>query len=617
MASPLDLVRREMASLGVDALVVFSSDAHMSEYVHSRDEKRAFVSGFTGSAGTAVLTREAAALWTDGRYHLQALQQLDGDSWVLMRQGEEGVPTECEWLKRSLAAGASVAFDPHCVSQTERARLEKELEGSSLVLSALERDIVADVWEGLGRPPFPLDPLKLHPERFAGRSASDKLRLIGERLDALDCGVGMMLVSALDEVAWLFNIRGSDIQYNPLCFAYAIVPSKAEAEARGLRPALFVDPRKVPAAAMAQLEALCDVHGYGDASDVLLARLGATDRKVLMDPSVTNAALVAAATTARCELRPSPIAIEKARKTAAEVEGLAAAHLRDGAALTAWFCWLEGAVAGGQQLTEVSVADKLREFRARNERFVDLSFATISATGANGAIIHYHPQKGTNDAPLGPTMYLVDSGAQYEDGTTDVTRTFHFGEPTAHEKRCFTAVLQGTIALSAAVFPKGTEGSRLDSMARLPLWQLGLDYKHGTGHGVGAFLNVHEGPQAISFRKRRNEAGFEAGMTTSIEPGYYEEGGFGIRIENVVVTEEAPTMHRFDGRVFCRFRTLTLAPISRKLIDMALLSERERAWVDDYHREVREKLKPVMEASGYGQEAISYLERETEPLGDN
>eukprot|EP00605_Chrysophyceae_sp_TOSAG23-4_P002814 GSChrysophyteH1.ASY1.ANO1.3099.1 assembled CDS len=460
----LGALRASLRRLRLDAFIIGSADAHQSEYVCDRDLRRAYLSDFTGSSGTALVLEDKALLWTDGRYFLQASQQLSED-WTLMRSGDPG------------ALG-----------------LEKALQDKGVTLVAVEENPVDAQWHD--QPGFPLT-----------------------KANAL-------CVSMLDEIAWLFNIRGT--------------------------AHLFCDETKID---------MC-VHPYSSVKN------GNKSNHVL-----------------------SPLTLSKSIKNETELNGIRNAHIKDGVALTAFLCWLEQTVQlHPNSLTEYDVALKLEEFRHKMDGHQYPSFDTIAGYASNGAVIHYKPEKETALKLGVDSLFLLDSGGQYLDGTTDVTRTMHYGTPTERMMECYTMVLKGHIALAQLVFPEGTVGSRFDSVARIPLWQAGLDYNHGTGHGVGAYLNVHEGPQGIGFRKRENEAGFKIGMTTSNEPGYYEAGAFGIRIEN----------------------TVTLTPISTSLIKHGVLSPSEIEWVNDYHREVREKLLPGIKK--YFPEAESWLIRETEAI---
>eukprot|EP00741_Cyanophora_paradoxa_P005648 tig00000923_g5475.t1 len=641
------------------AYIVPSEDAHQSEYVSDHDKRRQFISNFTGSAGLAVITETEALLWTDGRYFDQAKKELD-QNWKLMRIPDDA--TTEKWLKQNLPAGARVAVDPRFVSIATAERWRKKIEKRNMELVPVRQNLVDAVW-GAAQPPAPREAAFLHPLRFAGESVASKLGKLREKVAKSGCeGI---VVTALDEVAWLFNIRGADVFCTPVVWAYAAVTASW---AR-----LYIDPRKVAGeevaghlresgvevrpydAFFAELEALpsppaqpatqaCPPAPAARAPSPptrLLAsrpaqaedgapkkrRKGESAGVWWVDGSKCNLAVQAALKAARRGTveKQSPLALLKACKNEAELAGLRAAHARDAAALCAFFAWLhdclatpEGRPSFGpprpEPLDECSAADVLEQFRREQEHFVGLSFETISAVDGNAAIIHYKPKHGSCALLRPGCMYLCDSGGQYADGTTDVTRTLHYGEPTPHQRECYTRVLQGHIALDAAVFPAGTTGHVLDILARCPLWRVGLDYRHGTGHGVGAYLCVHEGPQLVSFRPSALDTGLQASMTVTDEPGYYEPGerpeqGFGIRIENVLVTRKLDLPHRFADKDYLGFEHITLVPLERKLIDVGMLSAPERRWIDDYHAEIRAKIAPRLSGR-----PLEWLLANTEPL---
>lgn len=583
-------IRARLTDAGIDAFMLSTGDAHQSEYVSAHDTLLEYASGFTGSSASIVITQKQALLWTDGRYFLQATQELSED-WTLMRMLEPGVPELVDWLAAQPEVYI-VGVDSALVSAAQARRLQTAI-GPNKELRALHDNPVALVW-GMLRPAAPCEPVRVHDISLAGVRYQDKVVLVQEDLKA--AGADVLVVSMLDEIAWLLNLRGSDIAFNPVAVAYAAVTLSGAA--------LFIDAAKLSDATRLHLSDVA-IRPYEEV-EIFLRTQATAGRKVWVDEAQLNWRL-AALTGPSAVLKPSPIALRKSVKNEAELNGIREAHKRDGAALTAFLAWLDGAVKSGQSVSEHDVALKIEEFRGRMPMHRGPSFATIAGYGANGAIIHYKP-KEQGSAQLGTdAMFLLDSGAQYLDGTTDVTRTLHFGQPTAQEKECYTLVLKGHIALARLVFPEGTLGSRFDSVCRQPLWAAGLDYNHGTGHGVGAFLNVHEGPQGIGFRKRDTEAGFTVGMTTSNEPGYYLEGSFGVRIETVCIT--AP--HTFDNmhkplKRFCELETVTLAPIqTRGLIDKTLLNAEEVTWVNAYHARVRATLEPLMQQ--YFPDAVPYL----------
>ncbi|KZV50612.1 Xaa-Pro aminopeptidase 2 [Dorcoceras hygrometricum] len=640
----------------LDALVVPSEDYHQSEYVSKRDKRRAFVSGFTGSAGLALITPSEALLWTDGRYFLQAEQQL-GSQWKLMRMGED--PSVDIWMADNLPKVAAIGVDPWCVSVDTAQKWERTFAKKQQKLIQTTKNLVDEVWTN--RPPPELNPVVVHPLEFAGRSVGDKLKDLREKF--LDERTRAIILTALDEVAWLYNIRGADVSYCPVVHAYAIVTFGSAF--------FYVDGRKLSAEVISYLEKNgVEVRDYGAVNtDVLLlasnkltssdlyndkdnsehanssnlyndkdnsgmimsddsAEESANDL-IWVDPGACCFALYSKLNMDKVLLQPSPLALAKALKNPVEMEGLKNAHIRDGAAVVQYLAWLDNKMqeiygASGyflesdidkkhqlkaRKLTEVSVSDKLEEFRASKEHFRGLSFPTISSVGPNGAVIHYSPEAETC-AELDPnSMYLFDSGAQYLDGTTDITRTVHFGKPTAHEKASYSAVLKGHIGLGNAIFPNGTTGHVLDILARLPLWKDGLDYRHGTGHGIGSFLNVHEGPHQISFRPAARNVPLQPSMTVTDEPGYYEDGKFGIRLENVLIVKEADTKFNFGDKGYLQFEHITWAPYQNKLIDVSLLVPEEIKWLNNYHSRCREILAPYLNTS-----EIEWLRKATEPI---
>ncbi|KAB2008488.1 hypothetical protein ES319_D10G101600v1 [Gossypium barbadense] len=583
MAEILSALRSLMASHSppLHALIVPSEDYHQSEYVSDRDKRREFVSGFTGSAGLALITKDEARLWTDGRYFLQAMQQLS-DQWQLMRIGED--PSVDSWISDNLPREAAIGVDPWCVSVDTAQRWERAFAKNQQKLIQTSSNLVDEVWKN--QPPAETNPVIVHPLEFAGRSVAEKLKDLREKL-AIERARGI-IITALDEVAWLYNIRGSDVSYCPVVHAFAIVTLNSAF--------LYVDKRKVSSKVSSSIqENGIEVREYGAvSSDVALLASNQLDKDtglssgrndvcetgtceaeennndlIWVDPASCCYALFSKLDAKKMLLQQSPLALAKALKNPVELDGLRNAHIRDGAAVVQYLVWLdkqmqeiygasgyflEGKGASKKRsretmkLTEVTASDKLEGFRATKEHFRGLSFPTISSVGPNAAVIHYSPQPETC-AELDPdSIYLFDSGAQYLDGTTDITRTVHFGKPSEHEKACYTSVLKGHIALGNARFPNGTNGHALDILARIPLWRYGLDYRHGTGHGIGSYLNVHEGPHLISFRPQARNVPLQASMTVTDEPGYYADGNFGIRLENVLVIKEADTEFNFGDK---------------------------------------------------------------------
>ena len=590
----LGRLREAMREHGVAAYLVPSSDPHQSEYVPEHWARRQWASGFTGSAGDLVVALEGGGgLWTDGRYHLQARQQLRGTGIRLFPVGEEDVPTIERQLAKTLPREAAVGVDPAVIGMRRARRISRTLADAGVAFKPIDENLVDAV-----RGPVPGRRARARvvalPTRFAGETSASKLRRVRRAMREHEADA--LLVTTLDAIAWLFNVRGSDVAYNPVVIAYAVVtPDEA---------VLHVDRGKLDAGAEAHLRRTARIEPYAGLRRTLrgLARRKAA---VWTDPETTSLMCARRLDGARPILAPSPIPRMKARKNDVELAGIRAAHRRDGAAMVRFLRWLDRAVPAGG-VTEMSAAAKLDGLRSTGEHFRGLSFPTIAGYADHGAIIHYSVDEAS-DVPLRPEgLFLVDSGAHYLDGTTDITRTLLLGgRPTGAQRDAYTRVLKGHIAIATARFPTGTTGARLDTLARAALWQSGRDYAHGTGHGVGAFLNVHEGPQSISHRS--TSVPLEPGNVQSNEPGYYEPGEFGIRIENLVEVVKDETVAPRD---FLRFDTLTLCPIEKRLVDPGLLSEGERGWLDSYHARVLETLGPDLDR---GERA--WLERACAPLG--
>ncbi|KAF3915619.1 hypothetical protein ABW21_db0208316 [Orbilia brochopaga] len=602
----LATLRKLMKEQDIDIYIVPSEDAHQSEYTSPCDARREFISGFTGSAGWALITQDKAALSTDGRYFNQAAQQLD-DNWTLLKQGMPDVPSWGDWVAEQAAGGKRVGVDASLVTFASAKSLEKKIQkkgGKELV--AMTGNLIDQVW-GNGRPKRPSEPVITLGGQFAGKDFVEKLEDLSKTLKKQKSH-GVVL-SGLDEIMWLLNIRGSDIPFNPVCFCYAVVtPENAT---------LYINPDQVTAELKQHLGSKVAIEPYepylakiSALSEATVDENAAEPQKFLF-PSNASWALAKAIGEKRLEEARSPVTTAKAIKNETELEGMRKCHIRDGVALIEYFAWLEEQLQNGAKLDEVDAADKLEEFRKTKEHFVGLSFNTISSTGANAAVIHYHPERPTASTIDPAAIYLCDSGAQYYDGTTDTTRTLHFGTPTPMEKKSYTLVLKGNIALARTVFPKGISGYQLDCIARQFLWAQGLDYRHGTGHGVGSFLNVHEGPQGIGTRIQLSEVALELGNVLSNEPGYYEDGKFGIRIENIILVVPAKTEHKFDeNKPFWGFETVTMVPMCRKLVDMSLLTPDEISYLNAYHAEVWEKTSPLLT---HDERALKWLKRETAP----
>ncbi|GGK35112.1 aminopeptidase P family protein [Salinarimonas ramus] len=568
-------LRAELARRGVQGFVVPRSDEHQSEYVPPCDERLAWLTGFTGSAGTAVILADRAALFVDGRYTLQAPSQTDTGVITVVNSGET---SPARWVEANLAEGAALAYDPWLHTAGEVARLEAAAKAAGGRLVALSPNPIDAIWED--RPARPKAPVRPHPEELAGLSRSEKLArlretLAAEKLDAL-------VVSDPHALAWLFNLRGGDVAHTPLPLGYALLPREGTAT-------LFLDPAKVTNETGDAVGALATFRAP-DALAPALADLAARGGKIRLDRDTAAKALsdVVREAGAEPDVGADPIARMKAVKTPAEIDGARAAHVRDGAAFARFLAWFEDHAPGG--LTEIDVVERLEAYRAETGALEDVSFPTIAGAGPNGAIVHYRVTAASNRALATGELFLIDSGAQYRDGTTDITRTLPVGEPTDEMRDRYTRVLKGHLAISRAVFPKGATGAQIDGFARAPLWQAGLDYDHGTGHGVGSFLSVHEGPQRIA---KTGTTPLEPGMILSNEPGYYKTGAYGIRIENLILVEAREIAG--GEREMRGFETLTLAPYARALIAPALLDADEIAFVDAYHARVLETLGPLVD----------------------
>jgi Xaa-Pro aminopeptidase len=569
-----DLLSRRM----LDAFLVPRADEHQGEYVPRSAERLRFITGFTGSAGSAVIARRSACLLTDGRYTIQAKAQVDGRVLQLRQVPEQKLS---DWLIESLPASARVGFDPwlHTVGEIER--LGEAVAGRKIKLVPVSRNLVDVVW-GRDRPPAPLGPVIVQPLEHAGTSAEEKLDALRKKLK--DDGQDAVVLTLPDSICWLLNIRGSDVAHNPVVLAFAIVPQRGKAE-------LFVDPAKLDAQARQHLTPLARLCPAGPRSLIArLKELRAQGRKVRLDPETGAYAIARALGHASTALGRDPCIDPKARKSPAEIKGARAAHVRDGAAMVRYLAWLDENARSGE-LDEIEAVRQLETFRRASNLLREISFDTISGSGPNGAIVHYRVTEATNRRLRPGELLLIDSGAQYADGTTDVTRTVAIGEPTAEMRRRYTAVLKGHIAISVARFPAGTRGVELDAFARRALWEQGLDYDHGTGHGVGSYLSVHEGPASIS---KRGMVALEPGMILSNEPGYYKTGAYGIRIENLVLVEPGKVPPGGE-RAMHSFETLTLVPYDRRLIALGDLTAAERAFIDGYHARVAADIAPLID----------------------
>jgi Xaa-Pro aminopeptidase len=593
-ADRLQALREELARRRLDGFVVPLTDEHMSEYVGAYAQRLAWLTGFQGSAGTAAVLPAEAAIFIDGRYTLQVREQVSADQWSYQSVPQTSVAS---WLSEHAPDNARIGYDPwlHTKTWVEQATSALAEKGAELV--AVDTNPIDAVWPDR---PLPSDArLVVQPDQFAGRSSADKRQEIADWLASKKADAAVL--SALDSIAWTFNVRGQDVDRTPVALAYALVNADGTAD-------LFVAPEKIGDDVAQHLGNAVRLHPR-DAFAGHLATL--KGKRVAADPERAVSAIFAAlegAGATLLELR-DPAVLPKAIKNEAEIAGQDAAQARDGAALTRFLHWLSvEAPTGG--VDELGAAAKLQAFREQTGALKDLSFDTISGAGPNGAVVHYRVSEETNRPLALNSLYLVDSGGQYQDGTTDVTRTVAIGEPTAEMRDRFTRVLKGHIALARVIFPQGTRGSQLDTLARQYLWAAGLDYAHGTGHGVGSFLAVHEGPQRIAPGGGGFAGGDEplqAGMILSNEPGYYKTGEYGIRIENLVLVEarDAPGAEK----KLLGFRTLTFAPLDRRLIDLDQLTREERAWVDGYHAQVAAIIGPQLDGA-----AADWLRTETAPL---
>lgn len=578
-----------MQEMQIDAWIVQSSDPHQSEYAPECWKTMAWISGFTGSAGTLVVTSDHAGMWVDARYHIRAELELAGSGISPFKFGFPDVPPYEEWLKRELEPGSVVGFDGTVFSGTQVRRLQEALKDKQVTI-AFDQDLTAMLWQD--RPPIPGNEIFIHALEFAGETRASKLRRIRDRIAA--AGADVHLVSSLDDIAWTLNIRGSDVAFHPVAISYLVIlPDEVR---------LFIDSAKVPGAVRVELEEDgVAMAPYGEILSCLKALPLKT--KVLIDPDKTSYTFERILTGA-CAVKTGlciPCRL-KAIKNETELKGIRRAHARDGAAIVKWMYWLEGQ-RGVNDHTEITFAHKLEEFRAAGENYRGSSFATIAGYGANSAVGHYQAQPETTPTIQWEGMLLVDSGGQYLDGTTDITRTMTLGKPSGEQKRAFTTALKALIRLSAARFPKGTTGSQLDMLARQVFWQEGWNCRHGIGHGVGHFLDVHEGPQRIN---ESNTIEFEPGCVNSNEPGVYFEGRFGVRIENIIVTTKD---ERTEFGEFFKFETVTVCPIDLELVEAGMLSDAEREWLDAYHTRVYQTLAPLLE-----EQEREWLSRETRQI---
>lgn len=572
----LAALRAQMKGAGVDGFIVPRADAHQGEYVAPRDERLGWLTGFTGSAGFAVVLEDVAGVFVDSRYRVQVRSQV-AETFTPVDWPEIQI---APWLRDMVESG-TIGFDPWLHTLAQLRAMEKGLAGSGVSLRRVA-NLIDAIWED--QPAPPTAPVKVQPDALAGRSSSDKRRALADELKSK--GASVAVITLPDSICWLLNIRGADIPRNPVAHGFALLFDDGSVD-------LFMEEAK-----LREVDLGSDVRLH--APDAFEAALAELSGPVLVDPDSVPVAVVDALRAQTVEAR-DPCVMPKAVKTSAEIDGARAAHLRDGAAMCEFLAWLDAQAPG--DLTEIDVVTALEGFRRDTNQLLDISFETISGSGPNGAIVHYRVSEETNRALADGELLLVDSGGQYADGTTDITRTIAIGDPPADAAEAFTRVLQGMIAMSRARWPRGLAGRDLDVLARYPLWLAGQDYGHGTGHGVGAYLSVHEGPQRLA---RTGTVALEPGMILSNEPGFYLEGRFGIRIENLLVVREAAALPGGTVTDMLDWETLTYVPIDRRLIRAEMLSAAERAWLNSYHATCRQKIGPRL-----GKRAAMWLDAAT------
>ncbi len=568
-------LRASMQQAGIDAYIIPNTDSHQSEYFSEHYRSMTWLSGFTGSNGTIVVTQEFAGLWTDGRYFLQAEQELKDSGIQMMKLEVQINPEYIQWIADNLPQNGTVGIDGKLFSISQFATMKRLFKTKNINIKT-DLDLIEGLWEG--RPAVAAQPIFEHFTMYAGQSRADKISAI--RKEMASQKVENYLITALDDLAWTFNLRGSDVNYNPVTYAYAVIGQD--------NTHLFIQASKVSSEIKVNLENTgIELHDYNDITDYLS---GLENTSILLSSGQTSVWL-SDALPPSCEVaRGNSIAQQlKGIKNETEQQWLREVMVKDGVAMVRFIKWVEENV-GKERITELSAANRLHEFRAEQDAFVGDSFPAISGYKGNGAIIHYKvsPESDTELYPDG--IYLIDSGGQYLDGTTDITRTLALGTPSEEAIKMYTLVLKGHIGLANLKFPEGTRGNQLDVMARQPLWQYGLNYRHGTGHGVGFFMNVHEGPHSIGpGNSGKYAVGMQAGMYSSNEPGFYKEGEFGIRIENLIITQKA---EETDYGQFLEFETITLCPLENRLVDVSMLVASERKWYNDYQQEVYDKLSP-------------------------
>ncbi|MFH0230390.1 aminopeptidase P family protein [Vibrio diabolicus] len=573
--SRVNAIREWLVQHNIDALLVPHEDEYLGEYVPAHNERLHWLTGFTGSAGAAVITKEKAAMFVDGRYTVQVTKQVPGDLFEYRHLIEEPA---LDWVLDNLPTNASVAIDPRMHSSAWLDMAQAKLTGK-LELNILTNNPIDELWHD--RPAPVVSDVRLMPTEAVGQSSESKRQEIAQLVKK--AGADSAVITALDSICWLLNVRGLDVSRLPVLLSHAILHSDSSVE-------YFLEPARLPADFDAHVGTGVTVHH----PEALQSRLEAmTGKKVLVDPAISNAwfKLVLQNSGASVIAAADPCLMPKAAKNSVEIAGMKACHIRDGVAMSKFLCWLDAEVAAGNLHDEATLADKLEAFRSEDPTLMDLSFDTISAAGGNAAMCHYNHENQTEPGKLElNTLYLVDSGGQYLDGTTDITRTIAIGQPSQEMIKQFTLALKGHIGVARARFPKGTRGYQIDTLARQHLWAEGYDYDHGTGHGVGHFLSVHEGPASIS--KKQIDVPLTEGMVLSNEPGYYRADAFGIRIENLELVVETPTNGDFP---VLSFESLTRCPIDKRNINVDMLTRPELAWLNDYHQKVWDEISPLVE----------------------
>jgi len=600
-------IRKLMKQNGVQGYIIPTSDDHRTEYVSEWMKRREFITGFKGSAGYALVTEEEALIWVDGRYHEQVVTEVDCN-WTPQKEGLKDTLSISAWVKKKLK-GKTIGVDPRVISIANKDSWMKSWK-PDITWKNINENLVDKIWKHQPKPSKAKifrQPLKFSGMRYEKKL--DNLRIKMEQQNTM-----AIIVQALDDVAWLLNLRGGDINFIPFFYGYIIVTKE--------NVSLYVDLDKIKntsiAGELCQGESKYCVtikdYNYTLIANDIQSMVASSNEKIWITPD-SSVFLSMNIAEDRQFLSASPIQLPKARKNQVEVEGMKSANIKDGIAIMEYFVWLQEQIDAGNYVTEISGADKLRYFKSLQENFVDLSFRTISGFGPNGAIIHYSANNNTDRQITDQSLYLLDSGAQFPEGSTDITRTIHLGTPNEKQKEMFTYVLQGSMNLARAIFPQGTYGRNIDVYARRFLWEKGLDYRHGTGHGIGSFLSIHEGPGRINTgRTSATESALYEGMVFSDEPGYYETGDFGIRLETAIYITEAKSLkYTMEGRSFYKFDILTYVPFARNLINVDLLSQTDVDWLNNYNKECRRIVTPYLKAQGK-EKVLNFMLAQTEHI---